>query len=59
MGVCLASGQSKDVRKVQRHRARVMRRLEATLAANPEQPFLLSTARYLVNHLQQRCVVRL
>ena len=39
---CLADSHSEGMRKVQRHRARVMRRLEATLAANSEQPLYVA-----------------
>jgi len=39
---CLADSRPGDVRNVQRHRTRVMRRLEATLAANSEQPLYMA-----------------
>jgi AraC-like DNA-binding protein len=42
MILCLADRRSEDMRKVQRHRARVMRRLEATLAENSEQPLYMA-----------------
>jgi AraC-like DNA-binding protein len=41
MILCLADSRSEDMRKVQRHRARVMRRLEATLAENSERPLYM------------------
>jgi AraC-like DNA-binding protein len=39
---CLANTPPGDMRNVQRHRARVVRRLEATLAANSEQPLYMA-----------------
>jgi hypothetical protein len=41
MVFCLADSPSNDVRNVQRHRARVMRRLEEALMANPEEPLYM------------------
>ena len=42
MVFCLADSPSNDVRYVQRHHARVMRRLEEALMANPEQPLYMA-----------------
>jgi AraC-like DNA-binding protein len=42
MILCLADSRSEDMRKVQRHRTRVMRRLEAALAENSEQPLYVA-----------------
>jgi len=42
MVFCLADNDFDKVRVVQRHRARVMRRLEATLAENSEQPLYVA-----------------
>jgi AraC-like DNA-binding protein len=42
MVLCLADSPSNDARNVQRHRARVMRRLEEALMANPEQPLYMA-----------------
>jgi len=42
MVFCLADSYSENVRKVQRRRASVMRRLEEALAANPEQPLYMA-----------------
>jgi AraC-like DNA-binding protein len=42
MVFCLAHSPSNDVRRVQRHRARVMRRLEEVLMANPEEPLYMA-----------------
>jgi AraC-like DNA-binding protein len=39
---CLADSASDDVRNVQRNRATVMRRLEDTLLANPDQPLYMA-----------------
>jgi AraC-like DNA-binding protein len=39
---CLADGKSQDVRNVQRNRARVMRRMEEVLLANPEEPLYMA-----------------
>ena len=41
MVFCLADGQSQDVRNVQRNRARVMRRMEEVLLANPDKPLYM------------------
>jgi AraC-like DNA-binding protein len=38
MVFCLADSPSNDLRNVQRHRARVIRRLEEVIMANPDQP---------------------
>lgn len=42
MVLCTAEGHSDDLRKVQRDRARVMRRLEEALTANPEEPLYMA-----------------
>jgi AraC-like DNA-binding protein len=42
MVFCLADSASNDGRNVQRHRARVMRRLEEAVMANPEQPLYMA-----------------
>ena len=42
MVVCLAGSGSDDMRNVQRHRARVMRRLEDALMANPDEPLYMA-----------------
>jgi AraC-like DNA-binding protein len=42
MVFCLADSPSNDVRNVQRHRSRVMRRLEEALMANPEEPLYMA-----------------
>jgi AraC-like DNA-binding protein len=42
MVFCLADSSSNDVRNVQHHRARVMRRLEEGLMANPEEPLYMA-----------------
>ena len=42
MVFCLAGSPSNVVRNVQHHHARVMRRLEETLMANPEQPLYMA-----------------
>ena len=42
MMFCLADSPFEDMRNVQRHLARIMRRLEATLAANSEQPLYMA-----------------
>ena len=42
MVFCLADSHSEDVRNVQRRRARVMRRLEEVLAANPAEPLYMA-----------------
>ena len=42
MVFCLADSPSNDVRNVQRHRARVMQRLEEAVMANPEQPLYMA-----------------
>jgi len=42
MVFCLADRHSDDVRNVQRNRARVMRRLEEALMANPEEPLYMA-----------------
>jgi AraC-like DNA-binding protein len=41
MVFCLADTHSKDVRNVQRNRARVMRRIEEVLMAHPDEPFYM------------------
>jgi AraC-like DNA-binding protein len=41
MVFCLADGQSQDVRNVHRNRAKVMRRIEEVLIANPDEPFYM------------------
>src|SRR6516162_1012980 len=41
MVFCLADGQSQDERNVQPNRARVMRRVEAALIANPDEPLYM------------------
>jgi AraC-like DNA-binding protein len=41
MVLCLAEGQSNEVRNAHRHRATVMRRLEETLEANTERPLYM------------------
>ena len=42
MVFCLADGQSQDVRSVQRNHARVMRRMEEVLMANPDEPLYMA-----------------
>jgi AraC-like DNA-binding protein len=42
MVFCLAGSHSENARIVQRHRARVMQRLEEALMANPEQPLYMA-----------------
>jgi AraC-like DNA-binding protein len=42
MVFCLAKSPSNDVCNVQRHRARVMRRLEEALMASPEEPLYMA-----------------
>ena len=42
MVFCLADSPSNDLRNVQRHRARVMRRLEEVIMANPDQPLYMA-----------------
>ena len=42
MVFCLAGSPSNDERNVRRHRARVMRRLEEAVMANPEQPLYMA-----------------
>jgi AraC-like DNA-binding protein len=42
MVFCLADSHSDEMRNVQRHRARVMRRLEEVLAANSEEPLYMA-----------------
>jgi len=42
MVFCLADSYSNGVRNVQRHRARVMRRLEEVLRANPKKPLYMA-----------------
>jgi AraC-like DNA-binding protein len=42
MVFCLAGSRSNGARNVRRHRARVMRRLEEALMANPEQPLYMA-----------------
>jgi len=39
---CLADGQDRDARNVQRSRARVMRRVEEVLMANPDEPLYMA-----------------
>ena len=39
---CLADGQDRDARNVQRSRARVMRRVEEMLMANPDEPLYMA-----------------
>jgi len=42
MVFCLVDGQCHDVRNVQRSRARVMRRVEEMLMANPDEPLYMA-----------------
>ena len=42
MVFCLADGQCHDARNVQRSRARVMRRVEEMLMANPDEPLYMA-----------------
>jgi AraC-like DNA-binding protein len=42
MVFCLADGQPDDLRNVQHNRARVMRRLEEALTANPDEPLYMA-----------------
>jgi AraC-like DNA-binding protein len=42
MVFCLANSHSNGVRNVQRHRARVMRRLEEVLSVNPKEPLYMA-----------------
>jgi AraC-like DNA-binding protein len=42
MVFCIADAHSDHVRNVQRHRARVMRRLEDALMANPDEPLYMA-----------------